>query len=929
MKPLKLTISAFCSYAGVEVIDFSLFGKQGKFLITGKTGSGKTSIFDAITFALYGTASGETRNPDGLRSINANPSTETYVELLFEYGSKIYTVRRSPSYWRNSIRGGGLTLQDPVLTLTYPDGHVESGNRKVQNQIDSIMGISREQFTQIVLIAQGDFMKLLKADTSSRKDIFRKIFSTGKYKDVQDAFHRELTILEKKLSSLKTVLQVNLNNVDCKPDSKYSISLAQQKSNPDLASLDMQNMLSLVQAIINEDEADVILMLQQQQGISDRLSFISKEIGAGEAMAKARETYSKAEAEYNSLKPSLDTLKQQLQQQEQNLPRIEALKETITRKNDALALYDACELLHKEYTKAIDNAAKLEKELRQAKQDAEVRAQRLDSAQKEYDSLAKIGELLQKQILEQQTVKEKMSKINLLGNELKSFETAKVNLNQARLKSERSLADFTAKSNEYQRVSDIFFRCQAGILAKDLREGEACPVCGSTQHPSKAAYTEDLSDISEATVKETQKKMQLADEERRKDSEYSSVLNAEVNEKSANLQTKVKELLGDCELDSAIEIARKTWLSLKEQDKLYDQEITDLKQKQNKRSELEKMLPDLNKALATLKVELIPTIMANISSENAKAEALDSQLKEKRQALSFDSKELALKDLEHDKKVMNDMASLYDEAKKKYDATDSKLKQLSGVISGAEQSLKDAKEYDMDQLREQKKVQDEAMSQITESLKSINIRLAANKTAYDNLNKETTSLEEDTEKYSCLSTLVSTVRGNLSGKEKIDLETFVQASCFNRILHHANIRLGNMSNGKYSLKRREGATKLNQQSGLELDVIDHFDNNAVRAATTLSGGESFLASLSLALGFSDEIQQSAGGIRIDSLFIDEGFGSLDPEARSAAVRTISQLAENNRLVAVISHVEDLESCFDKRILVTKDKNNVSHTKLEY
>jgi len=919
MRPIKLTLSAFGPYAGITELDMDRLGSQGLYLITGDTGAGKTTIFDAITFALYGEASGENREANMLRSKYADPDTPTSIELIFSYAGKEYRVTRSPEYERPAKRGTGMTTQKADAELVYPDGRIVTKTRDVTNSIQEIIGIDRNQFTQIAMIAQGDFLKLLLAPTEDRKKIFRQIFKTELYQNLQEKLKEESGRLGKEYEMLKNSIQQYINGVSCSEDDVLNIELEKAKDGY-LLTVDT---IVLIKKIIDGDETKYHELNGRLGKIEKLLEQVNARLGKAVEINKARSGLTSAKEKIQKAEPELRELFSQYEAEKQKQPEVDALSDTITTERNKLPQYDELENTRKAL--AAKRKERQEKESTFSKWVAslETETSHREAAKKELETLKNAGVEKEKLLGYNKTLLDRQSELSKLTKDLKIYDKLSNDLCAAQKKYLDATHIAESRHKEYSTKSKAFLDEQAGILASTLEEGSKCPVCGSTEHPEPAIPSPSAPSRAEIdTAKEAWTKAQSSATEL---SVRAGELNGQVESKKADIFTRSSELIGKCQFDEIapqVEAASaKLNLSLGENDEKIKAEEAKVK----RAAELNLQVPQIEACINTLSTDISDAKTVNAALDQniqSLAETLEKLLK----TLEYESKvkaEEAVAILENKRKQLK---QTLDKAQKAYTDCKSGVDSLNGTIKALIAQLKDAEEIDIEAEKKQQSELTREKKTLSEKITQLSSRLDQNNGALRNIQERGDRLSEVETNWIWAKALSNTANGNLSGKEKIMLETYIQMTYFDRILARANTRFMVMSGGQYELKRRIEADNNRSQSGLELDVIDHY-NGTERSVKTLSGGESFKASLSLALGLSDEIQSSAGGIRLDTMFVDEGFGSLDEESLQQAMRALYGLTEGNRLVGIISHVSELKEKIDKQIVVTKEKSGGSRAKI--
>ena len=1219
MRPQVLTVSAFGPYAGEITIDFERLGTQGLYLITGDTGAGKTSIFDAITFALYGEASGAVRDPQMFRSKYAKAETKTYVELTFCYRGEKYRVKRNPEYQRPKGRGTGLTLQKAEAELEYLSDSsrpIVSKSKDVTKAVTEILGLDYRQFTQIVMIAQGDFQKLLLADTATRKEIFRRIFHTEKFQQLQDALKVELSRQKEAYEDLRKGISQELSIAVCPNGAIEEPEWNILKKN----GFDGQTLraIELIEVFLSAGEEKYQMLKKEEEELSCKQRTLAVCEEKLQRYKESCENVKEKEKRLEILLPNvikaqeffyeqvnkqprqkeLDAKKHRLQQDKQLCEAVQSEEKQLIQVKNELKEKEKTQLRQSEerkkqtrcieemkrqleplkncevaYSQALLQMKQIEKqknewdevqkqkleaeeticELKQSIQSVfdqrkqqeeqikacEIEMEKLSDAGREEQRCQSLVEDRKYQLEQYQTSyaeyknicdcqkKKEQSIIHQkeqLCEELKDCDVlleqkkAQIKENGYRLeeltKFEKQLQEekdqeriytelqkkcktyiesYERSQSKWKHAWTCYLNAQAGILAEGLEDGKPCPVCGSVHHPVLAA--KNLQTVSREELDEMQKK---ADEAQRKAEKASAAVQASYAQLQKLRQTMFAEItkwlkseevifeaINTC--DQAEEVLKRSFkqlcqkkeqlltqqTSLEQQSSTYHCVKTELvkakEQQQLAVSQFQKEKE--NYAVLTAKVANMKKSLDQIAADKNETEKeafLTKQLQQAKEALLQAGKNIAyarsLKEKEDElkkskenllqkeqeqrtnldgmlgklditklqieklqKEVESDfaIAKLYEEKKEqvnrlkaevenkdrmqkallqeqtKKEKADEAFQQLAILIAeerAANQERENSLRQKYDSLQaqnaqwdgqstqelclclqeqmeriecEQQQIeqvyqaaQKEANSlkadeqslrnSIEEGKKQIlsmlednggampeeelikkeqeELSLKKEKTSQEcrtwfaeneknravllGVKKHQTVMQETEKKYVWVRELSNTANGQVTGKPKIELETYVQMAYFERILRRANVRLMTMSQGQYELKRREEAENKKEKAGLDLNVVDHY-NGSERSVRTLSGGESFQAALSLALGLSDEIQSMAGGIQIDTMFVDEGFGSLDEAALSQALKALANLAEGNRMVGIISHVAELKDSINKKILVTK------------
>ena len=1104
MKPLKLTLSAFGPYADKTVIDFTQLGGQGLFLVTGDTGAGKTTIFDGITFSLYGETSGGVREASMLRSKYAKPETPTYAEYIFEYKDTVYTVRRSPDYERPKTRGTGMTTQKGEALLTFSDGRAPVTKLKEVNQaVTELIGLDMKQFTQIAMIAQGDFRKLLLADTEERSNIFRKLFHTDIYKVIQEKLKLEAGGLDKAYKELLRSIRQYTEQV------RYSIEdpLGQQWTVMEKNEFEgnLEEGLEILEQFLKADK-DTWKALNKQIKESDgKLDKVNQLLGKIHKEADAKARKEKLLEEREVLLPQLEQAQKDAENAAKEPEKIQQLILSIQKEKENLDRYTNLENLIREI---VNVSAQIEK----LKTDSTVLQNRqketkavLEEKQKEYQATDRT----EKEKAETDFQKEKidnlyagvckncgnleflLTKIQDLGTQSEKMEKQSEQMTKSLADLEEQLASggnletkenslimrlqqihkmkdqqkrcqdlekeaeskkkvyLTASQNRAEikeilnKMEQAYLDAQAGVLAADLQDGMPCPVCGSVHHPKLTQIPEEV------PTEEQLKKQKMSAETAEKAASDASVqagsaaglvqrskeeleegvrnyaaqflpeekaeeilrneaadpeLRLFVKAQESQVQTELEEIqkqkkvqqdlvkkkekfTGQLEqhakefqklqislekrksqqesiqeqLQNQLEEPIFAWLCEEIQQKLKadsglqqdqsskavhhqreGQEVSLLLQQGKKASEWLKQQQDILKQkqkdltalleqrkLLETQINKIQTELTTLTDQNnqnqqqtaaekSRLEQMQKQKESMEKELGEKTKEEIQSQIQLQTQERQTLETHYKTVTEAKETLEKRMTELNSVITSLTEQLKEAVNISVEELNAQKENFIQQKKAFSSERDEIHARLEINGDMYEKIRRQQTKLLKTETRWKWMKSLSDTANGTITGKARIMLETYIQMQYFDRILARANIRLMTMSSGQYELVRRKENKSRVGKTGLELDVIDHY-NGTIRSVKTLSGGETFQASLSLALGLSDEIQSSSGGIQLDTMFVDEGFGSLDEDALDQAIRALKDLSQGSRLVGIVSHVSELKERIDKKIIVTKER----------
>lgn len=920
MRPIKLTISAFGPYAGKTTLDLDKLGENGLYLITGTTGAGKTSIFDAITYALYGEPSGSVRDDSMLRSKYADARTDTFVELTFLYSGKTYTVRRNPEYERPKARGEGMTKQSAKAELHYPDGRIVDKNKKeVTRAVTEIMGIDREQFLQIAMIAQGDFQKLLIAKTEERKAIFRQIFKTQKYEKIQNKLKEDAKQLYGRFSDARKRLATYAQGIECgEENERYGDVILAKKGE-----LATDRTIDLLKRLIAEDGAEQRALELSAKSTERELEKVNADIGKAEEYEKNRAAFEKKRLELPKAEQALSAATAALAEKKEKEPEIDLLAKKIAALEAELGQYDTANMLARDIAILAKEIEDSEKKYGETQAALEAKVEELKRSREEIRALADADAKKEKLEAEKEKATEQKDALDKLLALIRDYEGLCAKLKVKLTEYSSLAADTLGALDKYTAMNKAFLEEQAGILAGILAEGKPCPVCGSVHHPMPAVTSK------EAPTEEALKRAKKA---------YDSI-QAKADEKSAechklrgqrdvseeNIKKQIIGSLGDCSIEEASAQIGEKIRGTEKEIFLLTEHIAEESTRSGKKEKLEKNLPEQERMLEELR-EKASAYSGTVATAAATKKAKEDQLSRLLSALRFACKSDAERELEPLRAEKKKLRSELDAAAEAFNASDKKLSALKSELSSLEIIISSVCSIVLEDAKKKRDELNAKADAFKKATKNISVRLSANERALSSIEKTSAEMQELESQYKWVNTLAETASGSLSGKEKIMLETYIQMNCFDRILIRANRRLRKMTDGQYDLIRRRDTTDLKSQAGLDLDVVDHY-NGTVRSVNSLSGGESFKASLALALGLSDEIQSSAGGVRLDTMFVDEGFGSLDDDSLRLAIATLRELTDGNRLVGIISHVSELKTKIDKQIIVTKELSGGSKCKI--
>ncbi len=922
MRPIKLVMCGFGPYADKTVVDFTLLGESGLYLITGDTGAGKTTIFDAISYALYGEASGQVREVKSLRSKYADDETESYVELEFEYRDEKYKIRRIPEYMRKAKRGDKLVVQKEEAELYFltKDREPIINKKNVNDAVTEIIGLDRGQFSQIAMIAQGDFMKVLLTGTDERSKILRKIFNTNEYLDLQEKLKRKKNELKFKYQDIEKSIKNYIVSVQCGNDENDKEKLKQIiDDNTFWKTEDINN---FILELINKDKDLLKTLEKNKKEVNKNLEKINETIGKTENVLAGMKNIENNENELAKVLEVMPKLLEDYNLQKETESEREKLATEIEIEKQKLESYNELtkelESLHNRQV----NLIKLTNKETKIKDDVENNENSILISEKRLEEIKGCEVEFEKC---QSSIKSVEDKINLYSNLKKLFKKyVEVKDEHKSLKEKyvESVNEYNNASQNYESLMAKYMDAQAGMLGQNLKEGEPCPVCGSTSHPHITEVKDEIP--SEKDLKNAKNLRQKKEEKR---SEISGNLRAKITEIDS-LKERIDDVVNENPNEFAESIDENSFNILEENTKKLNDDIKNLNVKAKELSDfkeekktIEENLPKLKNELESKKTEIVE-ISNKIIEENTNIANANIRIEELQSKLKYSSLKEAEEYISSLQDKRNRLIKLFEKARDNYEEAKERKSGLENAIAALKNQFKNSKVEDLDELKEEKKQLQSMEKKLGKSEKEVHSRLDMNKFANERIEKCMDEAVEVEDKLQVVGSLADTCNGTLSSKPRITLETYVQMEMFDRIIVNANSHFRDMTSGQYELKRKHEADNKVSKSGLELNVIDYYSGSE-RDIKTLSGGESFKASLSMALGLSDEIQAKSGGIKIDTLFVDEGFGSLDGESLESAMRALSSITDVGRLVGIISHVSELKTRIDRQIVVTKDKEKGS------
>ncbi len=927
MKPIKLIISAIGPYADEPLeIDFSQFSGKGLFLISGDTGAGKTTIFDAICFALYGETSGHYRDTKNLRSQYAAPGTKSYVDFYFTHQGEEYRIYRQPGYLRAKQRGEGLIEEKEKAVLYCGAETPQEGKTQVDRRIKELLSISFEQFKQIAMIAQGEFWELLNASTQERTEILRTIFMTERYQRLEQKLRerRNAGLNEKKRLENSVVQYFNEAAAGPKSQLAEDLQKLQEQTAASGGAWDLAAMLDLLAALLAEDEAENVLVQADLQAANQLLDERKKALIEAQTnnrlltrLAEHQERQRQLAAQGPTMEAQAQLLQRQKAARREVQPVFQRWQEAQAQASKTAAAIERQSQALAQAEAALQRAAAV-LTLEQLQQ-APVQLAKSQQQQKEWERVAGENRLLH------QVIKAYNEDVEEWRKKQQNFEAARDRYNQL--------------DGEYKQQEQILENCRAGILAQTLAEGQPCPVCGSTNHPRPAQLPAEA--VTEADLK--QSKAALEQARQAKDDLLNEVENAKggLQTQGEQLKQQVLKALAEAGQPQIEETAKGEVLTaqLQQAAQDIDGKIKDEKRKQRELGQkclayIEATLPQNAARPGSVKqaIELAQQAAAEVqrlqSTAAGSLETLRQSLREQQTGVETCQAEFAA--------VLQEKGFADEAEFKSLLATEEEISQTEETLNQYHQAVQTNKEQlaqatedaagktrqDEAALQQQVQAQAQLAADLQTESNLLQTRLNQNGRLQQNIAAQKEPLAAACQESQLCSQLYNLISGNISEKNKITFEQYIQAAGFDNIIAAANRRLLPMSDGQFELFRVQEAGNKRSKASLDLEVQDNFTGQR-RPVGNLSGGESFKASLSLALGLSDTVAGDLGGVQMDVLFVDEGFGTLDRKSIENALDILLSLSGANKLVGIISHREELVENIPQQIRVRKSKNGSS------
>jgi len=909
MRPTQLTLCGFCSYAREETLDLDKLGSEGLYLICGDTGAGKTTIFDAITYALYGASSGKVRDAGMLRSRSISPDVRPYVSLRFEHEGHAYAVERSLPYHPPRRK-----TEIPADASAWRDGElIATGLKEVTAAMTELLGLTHDQFTQVAMIAQGGFMELLKASSAERRKIFRRLFSTELYERLQERVQRDTSAAKASLEMVTQRMRQCIAQVACAPEDEEAAAPFHLSDAPDLDAF-----LPLLGAFIERDQGLAHGLRAQQEGLQQQITKANLLLQRSLEQQRQQAEICQAQQQLVQLQQEQSVAEIRLTQAKGRQKDAESLQQQIFAVQSQLEKYaqrdqsrQRCEALLKQQQTLARHGSELESFLEQLQSAI---------ARNEAD-LTRLAAAPQETLVIQQQLHQAAEELRQLGElatMIKKYSATRADHKKSAEAARTAFLRAKDLGECWQRMYNAYFANLLGGLAQELTESQPCPVCGSLHHPQPAPHSPECrfsrADVDAAKVKyddaRARSEKAMVDQEglaaalrEQKDAllaraqlllSYEAVeqIPAALSAKTAEAEQTQKALL------SQLQAAKAHEESLHRAQKLRTEQQT---QAENLRAQQKETTAQLADCTAALK-------------------AAEATLESLSAGLPYASREAAQAEIQRLNKEVDGIQNALLRAQTHLDDMTRQVLSLTGRLEAMQQQLASAEPIDTAQAQQQLALLQGQDKELRDQIETLSRRLHMNQIQQKALQGLREEFADAEKRCAMLLRLHATFSGRLS------LEAWVQTAYFDRILHHANQRLLGMTGGQYELLRRQEELDARQQAGLNLDVLDHH-NGAIRSATSLSGGESFKAALALALGLSDEIQASSGGVKLDTMFVDEGFGSLDEYSLQQAIAALSSVSHSGRLIGIISHVGELKHQIERQIVVSKASDGSSHARI--
>lgn len=1002
MMPISLTLSAFGPYPDTITIDFESFQEDGLFLITGPTGSGKTMIFDAMIFALYGKTSGQIRQTDSLRCDHALNEIPTFVEFSFSLHQQNYTIKRNPKYYLE----GKKTPKQPSALLILPDGKMVEGIKEVNQKMISLLGVDDQQFKQICMIAQGEFTKLIMASSDEREKVLRELFHSETYQKLEEKLKVHLKTYQDKYDLLLNKRKDLMQELQVEDHQEYlskqtKLIASQQKEYDDLKKdLDQKKQQLQLYRLQNQRLIQLKDLKQQFQDLKKQENDYQELNKTVDTLKKAQETnylyisYIKQQKKLQTLKLNQEDFLKQLKKLEKDYQEKKVQANTLTVKQQTKEklqnqIQETKQLINQiyQYQNDYQNLQTLKQQYRMLDEEHKLFLKKKEKfengLQRDQERIQSEQQVQSKyELIKQQYVRLNEQKVKV--HQLSDYydQILKLNENKSDLQEEYTVVEKQVdhEKMQYNQMEKLYFRKQAGIFALQLKEDQPCPICGSLHHPHPAQIEKEditkekldqqakkvkqqehrLQDILQKILLSNQKKEMLVKQTKQLSSELNiqeeiskEIFIKELDHLSKDEKRMKKEYLElQDELKYIQKLKKSVALSLKDMSTYESKELKQAQSLENIQVQIHQLSGKLDDSLRqyeigevnknyqqvqkeyrqlSLEIETIQQDYEKVKNKyleiKTKISSLNQQIIQEQEIYDeLDNKyHTALDAFINEEEFLNLKTQINQISilEKKYQDYLISLKSLNKQIISLENEVKDSTYVDLSSLSETIKEVNQQLREKNDDLEKLKIDYSLKEKMIKDIQKINQQLEKDEDTYQRYLDLYNLASGK--NNARVSIERYVLATYFENMLIYANVIMKQLSQGRYQLLRKDDAGKGRSQQGLELDVFDQESGN-IRSIKTLSGGESFKAALSLALGLSRMVQDYAGGIELNTLFIDEGFGSLDSQSLDQAMNCLMELHHENKLIGIISHVSDLKDRIERQLVVErKQKQSVIQT----
>lgn len=1002
MMPISLTLSAFGPYPDTITIDFESFQEDGLFLITGPTGSGKTMIFDAMIFALYGKTSGQIRQTDSLRCDHALNEIPTFVEFSFSLHQQNYTIKRNPKYYLE----GKKTPKQPSALLILPDGKMVEGIKEVNQKMISLLGVDDQQFKQICMIAQGEFTKLIMASSDEREKVLRELFHSETYQKLEEKLKVHLKTYQDKYDLLLNKRKDLMQELQVEDHQEYlskqtKLIASQQKEYDDLKKdLDQKKQQLQLYRLQNQRLIQLKDLKQQFQDLKKQENDYQKLNKTVDTLKKAQETnylyisYIKQQKKLQTLKLNQEDFLKQLKKLEKDYQEKKVQADSLTVKQQTKEklqnqIQETKQLINQiyQYQNDYQNLQTLKQQYRMLDEEHKLFLKKKEKfengLQRDQERIQSEQQVQSKyELIKQQYVRLNEQKVKV--HQLSDYydQILKLNENKSDLQEEYTVVEKQVdhEKMQYNKMEKLYFRKQAGIFALQLKEDQPCPICGSLHHPHPAQIEKEditkekldqqakkvkqqehrLQDILQKILLSNQKKEMLVKQTKQLSSELNiqeeiskEIFIKELDHLSKDEKRMKKEYLElQDELKYIQKLKKSVALSLKDMSTYESKELKQAQSLENIQVQIHQLSGKLDDSLRqyeigevnknyqqvqkeyrqlSLEIETIQQDYEKVKNKyleiKTKISSLNQQIIQEQEIYDeLDNKyHTALDAFINEEEFLNLKTQINQISilEKKYQDYLISLKSLNEQIISLENEVKDSTYVDLSSLSETIKEVNQQLREKNDDLEKLKIDYSLKEKMIKDIQKINQQLEKDEDTYQRYLDLYNLASGK--NNARVSIERYVLATYFENMLIYANVIMKQLSQGRYQLLRKDDAGKGRSQQGLELDVFDQESGN-IRSIKTLSGGESFKAALSLALGLSRMVQDYAGGIELNTLFIDEGFGSLDSQSLDQAMNCLMELHHENKLIGIISHVSDLKDRIERQLVVErKQKQSVIQT----